>query len=132
MSETDLKLTKAPIVEAVLEIECDLPPGQEIGTLEGPARELFRDHYPKLRTQLIQEHQIEAKADEPPKVSVRRGIQAFMFFQQDEKQLVQVRAQGFSFNRLAPYSGLDDYLLEMERTWRLFVRLAAPIQTRLI
>ena len=45
---------------------------------------------------------------------------------------MQVRAQGFSFNRLAPYSGLDDYLPEIERTWSLYVDLASPVQIRAI
>lgn len=50
----------------------------------------------------------------------------------DEKQLVQVRAEGFSFNRLAPYTTLDDYLPEIERTWGLYVRLVSPVQIRVI
>ncbi len=45
---------------------------------------------------------------------------------------MQVRAQGFSFNRLAPYSSLDDYLPEIERTWRLYVDLVSPTQIRFI
>jgi uncharacterized protein (TIGR04255 family) len=54
------------------------------------------------------------------------------FIQEDEKQLVQVRVEGFSFNRLAPYTSLDDYLPEIERTWRLYVELASPVQIRLV
>ena len=65
-------------------------------------------------------------------MSVRRGIQALQFLHADEKQLVQVRAQGFSFNRLAPYTSLDDYLPEIERTWHLFVGLASPVQIRVV
>lgn len=50
----------------------------------------------------------------------------------DEKHLVQVRAGGSSFNRLAPYTSLDDYLPEIERTWRLYLTLASPLQIRLV
>ena len=56
----------------------------------------------------------------------------YQLLSQDEKQLVQVRVSGFSFNRLAPYTTLDDYLPEIERTWRLFVTLASPVQVRRI
>ena len=98
-----LKLQKAPIIEAVLDIDCDLPPGQQLSSLEGPARDAYRGRYPKLRTQFHQEHQIEALPDGPPKMFIgRHGVQAFQFVRDDEKQLVQVRLQGFSFNRLAP------------------------------
>jgi len=132
-SPMSFKLSKPPIVEMVLDIECDLPAGQQITSLENSARNLFQDQYPLFKTQLIQQHFIEAHPDEPPKMSVsRQGVQAFQFLQEDEKQLVQIRLQGFSFNRLAPYTTLDDYLEEIERTWKLFVDLTSPTLIRLI
>lgn len=132
MSDPDWKLANAPIVEAVVDLDCDMAPSQEIAALETPAREAFRDQYPKFRSVFLQEAVIERQADAPPQVSARRGIQAFRFLHEDEKQLVQVRAQGFSFNRLAPYRSLDDYLPEIERAWRLFVGLASPLEVRSI
>ena len=132
MSEPEVNFPKAPIVEAVLDIECDMPPGQKIAALEGPARDVFRDCYPKFRVQFLQEHLIESKPDQQPQMSVRQDIQALQFLTEDEKQLVQVRTQGFAFNRLAPYGSLDDYLPEIERTWRLFLELASPVQVRVI
>ena len=40
--------------------------------------------------------------------------------------------QGYSFNRLAPYSSLDDYLPEIERTWKLFLEIAEPVEVNVI
>lgn len=65
-------------------------------------------------------------------MSVRGALAAYQFVQSDGKQLVQVRAQGFSFNRLAPYTGFDDMLAEVERTWHLYVKIASPVQIRVI
>ena len=45
---------------------------------------------------------------------------------------MQVRAQGYSFNRLAPYTSMDDYLPEIERTWNLFLKLMSPVQLRVV
>lgn len=132
MNEPELNLPNPPIVESVLDIECDLPPGQQLAALEGPARETFRDRYPKFRPQVTQEFQFEATPEAPLNMSLRHGIQAYQFLHDDEKQLVQVRVQGFSFNRLAPYTSLDDYLPEIERCWFQYVALAAPVQVRLI
>ncbi len=132
MDKPNFKLPNAPIVEAVLDIECDLKPGQQLADLEGPAREIFRESYPKFRQNFFHEHQIEQKQDAPLEVLSRQGLQALQFLNNDEKQLIQVRRQGYSFNRLAPYSGLDDYLPEIERTWRLYVKLVHPVQVRLI
>jgi uncharacterized protein (TIGR04255 family) len=124
------KLNRPPIVEAVVDIDCDLPPILEIEALEKPARDCFRVEYPDFQTRFMFEHVFEAKGDAPPRTSTRREIGGYLFKHEDGKQLVQVRAQGFSFNRLAPYSTLDDYLPEVERTWKMFVKLAAPVQVR--
>ncbi len=126
------QLRNPPIVEAVFDVDCDPPPGFDLAGLETAAREQFEDQYPKFRTQFLQEHEIETPQDAPPKMSSRLAVQAFQFLHDDDKQLVQVRAQGFSFNRLAPYSSLDDYLPEIERTWRLYVGLVSPVKIRII
>jgi uncharacterized protein (TIGR04255 family) len=130
MSESDFTLPNPPIVEAVIDIDCDMRPGLKLAELETTVRERLEVDYPKFRTQFLQQHKIEASVNEPPKMSVRHNVQALQCLKEDEKQLVQVRAQGYSFNRLAPYSSLDDYLPEIEQTWRQFVEIAAPIQIR--
>ncbi|MGH8551205.1 MAG: TIGR04255 family protein [Methylococcales bacterium] len=132
MNLENLNLKSPPIVEAVLDIECDLPPDLVFSTLEKPARDRFSDYYPVARSQFVQEHQIGLKPNEHPSVSIRHTVQSFQFLQSNEKQLVQVRTQGFSFNRLAPYTNLDDYLPEIERTWQIYVELANPVQIRLV
>src|SRR5215207_6007873 len=126
------RLKNAPIIEAVVDIDCDMPVAFSLKALEAKARELLKEQYPKFRMQLLEQHQIEQKGDEPPKHSTRRGIQALQFLHDDEKQLVQIRAGGFSFNRLSPYTSLDDYLPEIERTWAMFVQLTSPIEIRVV
>ena len=74
MNASGLKLKNVPIVEAVLDIDCDLPPDQPFASLEGPARDSFRDRYPTFRTQLVQEHQIETKPDQPVTLSFRQSV----------------------------------------------------------
>ena len=133
MSETHLKLKNPPIVEAVLDIECDLQSNFELATIEIQARKKFEINYPKLRHQYVQEHKFETKLNESPKVSVGGlGVQGLQFLQNDEKQLIQIRNQGFSFNRLSPYTSLDDYLPQIEKAWTDYVKLVSPLQVRLI
>lgn len=132
MNERLQQIRIPPIVEAVLDIDCDMPPAFDLAALEPSAHDALRQHYPNLRKQFIQEHRFVAPINGAPKMTSKQGIQALQFLQDGERQLVQVRVQGFSFNRLAPYVSLDDYLPEMERTWRLFVGFAAPVQVRLV
>ena len=132
MAENQRRLSHPPIVEAVWDIDCDRPPGQSLESIESVARDCYSDRYPQARSQFVQEHQFEIKGGEQPVVSVRGALAALQFLQDDGKQLVQVRAQGFSFNRLAPYIGFDELMPEVERTWRLYVDIAAPVQVRAI
>ena len=132
MSEPALTLRNPPIVEAVVDIECDFKPGQNFNALEESARQRFGDHYPKFRPQFLQELQIEMKGNESLTHSKRQRIQAFQCLKDDEKQLVQVRSTGYSFNRLAPYTSFDDYLPEIRRTWVLYREIASPIQIKVV
>lgn len=132
MSEKHEQLDHAPIVEVVLDIDCDMLPTVDIEELKERARELLGESYPTFRKKLMSEHIIEMKSDAPSEMSSRRETQAIMFLHEDEKQLVQVRRQGYSFNRLSPYSSLDDYIPEIQRTWELFLEIASCGQVRSI
>jgi uncharacterized protein (TIGR04255 family) len=130
-SSSNLALGNAPIVEAVLDIECDLPIGAEIRGLEERARAALSPQYPTVRMQMLHEHQI-AQEGGTTNVSSRHDVQALQFLTADEKQIVQLRRLGFSFNRLAPYATLDAYLQEIRRTWDLYRGIAAPLQVRIV
>ncbi len=119
-------LSNPPIIEAVLDIDCDLPPGQELLSLEANARAIFEDDYPHLQRRSAQRFEIEARDEGPPATSSHYGVEAFLFLKSENEQIVQVRDKGFSFNRLTPYEGFDQYLPEIERTWRLYSELARP------
>ena len=132
MTDSDLKLNHPPIVEAVLDIDCDVLPGQDFASLQAVAQQAYVRDYPKQRSSFLAEFQIEPLSDGPARIRDTQGIQAFQYLTDDEKQIVQVRPQGFSFNRLAPYTHLDAYMPEIERTFRLFRELASPVQVRAV
>jgi len=130
MDETNSKLPNPPIIEAVLDIDCDLPPGRELSDVQKVAADALRERYPTFRPQFIQAHVVTKEADGVPELRVNEGLGALQFLTADEKQLVQFRVNGFSFNRLAPYSSLDDYLPEIEASWQAFVAIAKPLLIR--
>ncbi|MEY4750157.1 MAG: hypothetical protein RIQ60_2371 [Pseudomonadota bacterium] len=132
MTETPLVLKSAPIVEAVVDIECDMPNNVDIDALDAAAAAAFADRYPSARRRMLSEHQISAAPDGPVAVTSRQGLQALQYFSVDEKQLIQFRPTGFSFNRLAPYSTLDDYLAEIERTLKIFIDITKPVVCRMV
>ncbi len=130
MSDLFPKLTNPPIVEVVLDFECDLPPSFDLKALEQPARERFESCYPLVQPRFMQEFLVEMKSDGTTNSSARHGLRALMFRKSDNTQLVQVRTAGFSFNRLVPYTKLDAYLQEIQRVWNLYREIAQPIVVR--
>jgi uncharacterized protein (TIGR04255 family) len=124
-------LKNPPIVEAVIDFDCDLPPDLDLPGLEAAARQKYGGSYPKLRKRFAEVHEIKTTADASvSEASVKRTLDGFQLLQEDEKQLVQVRRLGYSFNRLAPYPGLDALLPEVRRTWEIFCELTSPRQIR--
>jgi uncharacterized protein (TIGR04255 family) len=118
-----LRLAHAPIVEAVVEINCDLPPGTDWSQLQERAQGALGTSYPKSTRQMTRR---DVRA---PGADVVSGLQ---FKSEDEREVVQMRAQGYSFNRLAPYTSLDDYLPHIERSWNIFRELTGTPKIRAI
>jgi hypothetical protein len=73
MSEVGHKLLKAPIIEAVLDIGCDLPPGLEFEALGEAGREKLREIYPKFRRQIVHEQEIVQTGKSSTEVKTRFG-----------------------------------------------------------
>lgn len=129
-SDDALKLDRAPIVEAVVDIDCDTPVGRSLESLKESAKSAFGSAYQVFRLRIVQAHRFVLDPDllKPPQSETAVG--ALQFFKADEKQLVQVRSNGFSFNRLAPYGSFDEYLPEIRRTWDQYREFATPSQVR--
>lgn len=132
MSESEFHLGNAPIIEAVLDIDCVLPTSFKLEDVEVAARDSFRSEYPKLKKQFLLQHSVKHPAEGPAEVSGSKALQALQFLKEDEKQLIQLRRNGFSFNRLTPYDSLGTYLPEIERTWNAYLGLAEPSSIRRI
>lgn len=133
MTGPSFNLPNAPIVEAVLDIDCDFSPDFDIKRVEQPSQQRLAECYPTMRAQFMQELRFETKPDGGfSHAAESGGVKAYQFFSKDEKQIVQVRGAGYSFNRLAPYIGFDEYLPEIRRTWQLYREIASPILIRTV
>ena len=132
MSTDTLALSSAPIIEAVVDIDCDMPPSLDLDALDAVAKHSLGDRYPVARRRLANEHLIAGVDTGAVSVTSRQALQALQYLAADERQIVQWRPNGFSFNRLAPYGRLDDYLPEIERNWKDFAAIAKPVLCRTV
>ena len=132
MNDENQPMPQSPIIEAVVDIDCDLPTKLDLHGLQGVAGDALRERYPRFRQQFVQQHVFKQEGGKPPESQVHQGLGAMQFVTDDERQLIQFRPNGFSFNRLAPYGSLDEYLPEIESGWRVFLQLAQPVVVRKI
>lgn len=60
------------------------------------------------------------------------GLHGYFFRSDDGKNIAQFRIDGFTFNRLKPYTSLDDILPLAMEMWRVYCDTAQPeVVTRL-
>jgi len=125
-------LDPAPIVEAIVDIQCELSPSLNHGAFQSAAQKVFADQYPEFRTAFVHEQNFSFKPGKQPQTAVRQSVRGYQSLSRDKKQIVQSRFDGFSFNRLAPYTSLDHYLPEIARCWRVYCGFAEPVVVRRI
>lgn len=128
--EPTKKYARTPIVEAVVDIDCDTPPAFNLAEIN-PFLEAWGDQFPNVETIHGQHIQFEVK--DPSKLSHHSvGILAQQFRPSEGNPVVQARQAGFSYNRLAPYTSLDDYLSQIHHTWELYRKVVQPLAIRCI
>jgi uncharacterized protein (TIGR04255 family) len=121
----------APIVEAVISFDCELPPAHTLNELKTEVPEYLQSAYPIKQNTKAYQHSIK-----PGKENIELNIspqnERFRFLQEDKKQLTQFKTDGFSFNRLAPYTSLDEYLEEITKLWLIYLEVAKPVTLKRI
>ena len=130
-AETPVLKPTNPIREVVVDIECELPSEFDLRHIQAKAASEFRDLYPAFQPQFMIEQVFNAPAnlnasESVPGIPPRSSLCGLRYLQGDNKQIVQIRTSGYSFNRLAPYTTFTDYIAEIQRTWGIYVTLVAP------
>jgi len=121
-----------PIVEAVLDIVCDYPPGFTLHGVEAIARERLTGDYPTIRHQRLFNVEVQAAPGTPSLTKADNALAALQFQSSDKSRICQIRMTGYSYNRLAPYTSFDEYAPEVFRTWDIFREVANPIEVTAI
>ncbi|CAI4033542.1 hypothetical protein DNFV4_03983 [Nitrospira tepida] len=117
-----------PIKEALVDIRVDPLPSSTLPTLEA-LHDQIREHYPTKKARHRWEGSVEIQEDRLISAAQRHlGRDGFLFYSQDEQQIVQYRLDGFTFNRLRPYpsQGWPVIRTEAKGLWELYLRTAQP------
>ncbi len=114
-----------PITEALLDIRVTLP--KEV-TIEQLAvfHEDIKTSFPTRKERYSGAFQIKT-GFAPEIVTTSNRIDGFLFHSQEGKKIVQARIDGFTFNKLKPYSNWEDFSGEAKYLWDHYLAIAKPI-----
>jgi uncharacterized protein (TIGR04255 family) len=118
-------LRHAPITEALVDIRAT--PTRPIVSHREAFRDALRDHYPRFKDRHAFQAQFRfAQGKSPVATASEGGLEGFQFFSSDERSIAQLRSNGFTFNRLSPYTDGDHLIDEALRLWEIYRRTARP------
>jgi uncharacterized protein (TIGR04255 family) len=120
-------LSRAPIVEAVVDVRAKTRAGFNPETLLGVHGQLLPAYRDKEEMSRL-EFGFRQSGGNPPEQHVKDlGKAGYRFITSDKLQIVQFRADGFTFSRLAPYTRWEDLFEEASRLWAIYEK-AAPLE----
>lgn len=117
-------LSRAPITEALIDIRAT------VGSSCTPARlldakRLLRDSFPVAKDQKATQVAVETGRDFAA-TTTDLGLRGVFLYSKDELDVVQFRMDGFTFNRLKPYTRWEQILPLALEAFSTFVALTEP------
>src|SRR5688572_22917321 len=121
-----LHLSKAPIIEAVIDVRAQTPSELSIHLLSELGAE-FGLQYEAIKPINVVEFEFKTAPGQSPQTShMDHGISGFRYESEDRKQICQCRRDGFTFSRLSPYSNWNEVFAEASRLYRIYCKAAEP------
>lgn len=118
-----------PIIEALFDIQVELPKKVTVTDLERLSFDIS-DQYPIKHTRKRFEGKFELIGNRSATESIDFGIDGFINWSSDKKQVVQFRLDGFTFSRLKPYAGWNSHFPEVIRNWNLYAEKLSPMRVK--
>ena len=118
-------LQEAPIIEAVFDFRVK---AAKDFSVEDFARvgQTLSSQFPKMDAARGGQVRIDFRPG-PPEVNTENlGLMGYFFKSEDEKLIAQFRIDGFTLNRLAPYTSWDELYPLATRLWQQYCDVATP------
>ena len=118
-------LKKAPITEAIVDIRVKARPDLDVAIFSEP-REMLAAGFPTK----VEQRVFTTKVQFGPKSgsqSTEHDLRGYMFRSEDEFNVVQFRVDGFTFNRLKPYTSWKSVWPQALELWRKYQKMALPV-----
>lgn len=119
------KLNKDPIKEALINIELDIHENKtpdKLLIIEKFINDTYK--YRKSLTSVMGDIKLENSSIKES--SIKSEKKGYAYRTEDKKQVVQLRSNSFTFNRLKPYTGWEVFFDETKRLWNYYKDIVKP------
>jgi uncharacterized protein (TIGR04255 family) len=114
--------SRTPITEAIIDFQVEPQEGVGLSELEGCQDAA----YPRKQALNVTVDRLDFTDEGPTSTTISRQQRGFLFANSDEKQRFQVRFDGFTMHRLAPYQGWGPFRQEAHRLWDSYRQQVRP------
>jgi uncharacterized protein (TIGR04255 family) len=115
--------SKAPITEAVINLQVNLPSEATLAGIENLFASISTD-YPNREAEIIVESQVTAGASVG--ATAHQTHVGYLYSTPNRKQIFNPRMYGFSFSQLAPYERWELFRDEAKRLWNIYQDAMKP------
>lgn len=119
--------TNAPITEAVVDLQADLPSDVSEDTLVA-LHETLKTEFPQSNRRMLRNFTMEFTGE--PKSSVSESLNGLQLLDELGTRVMQARLDGFSFSRLAPFDSWEDLASDARRLWAAYREHVRPVRVR--
>lgn len=120
-------LSNAPITEAVIDFRVKNTNSELLQKSLNMLKEKLGSQYPKVQEPRGIQAEFQFREGELTIPSAKdTGFHGYFFISQDGLNIVQFRLDGFTFNRLKPYTSWEKIYPEALSVWKLYIQVAKP------
>lgn len=118
-------LSRAPITEAIFDLRVKHSRTIDPDTFL-PVHDHIRDQFPTREARQTSRVTFTIGQRTSDFSSQQLGTQGYFFKSSDEKTIAQYRPDGFTLNRLNPYTSWDELFPQVMSLWRLYIQYGSP------
>jgi uncharacterized protein (TIGR04255 family) len=129
MPEEFPHLARAPITEALLDVQVEPNPAASVDAISAAFRRRLGGAFPEEKPirQMHAQLTFGGEAGDGVAAAAQQTI-GHIFWAADHKRAVQARANGFSINHVGDYKDWDSIVGDARRYWTEYLASAAPIR----
>jgi uncharacterized protein (TIGR04255 family) len=114
----------APIIEAVIDIRVLPAKDIDFSKFDQAVREKFLKEYPHVAKQFQNEFRLQG--GEYPQANPITSNVGLRFTSEDNKEILQIKENGFTFSKLAPYENWEKYRAKAKHLWTIYQKATLP------